>query len=46
MSAQTIPLGKKVSTCTRCAQVDDLLHQVSEVQETIKKLCNIKGAEL
>ena len=23
--------GKKISTCTRCTQVDDLLHQVAEL---------------
>ena len=37
--------GVKVSTCTRCAQVDDLLHQVTELQETVKRLCSISRAE-
>ena len=36
--------GEKVSTCKRCAQVDDLLCQVAELQETVKRLC-IRGAE-
>ena len=37
--------GEKVSTCKRCAQVDDLLCQVAELQETVKRLCSIRGAE-
>jgi len=36
---------EKVSTCKRCAQVDDLLHQVSELWETVKRLCSIKQAK-
>ena len=37
--------GEKVSTCKRCAQVDDLLHQVAELQGTVKRLCGMRGAE-
>ena len=33
--------GVKVSTCTRCAQVDDLLRQVAELQDTVRRLSNI-----
>ncbi|GAB0210389.1 hypothetical protein GRJ2_003504700 [Grus japonensis] len=38
--------GEKVSTCARCAQIDDLLRQVAELQETVKRLCSIRGAEM
>ena len=34
--------GEKVSTCERLAQVDDLLHQVAHLQETVKRLHCIK----
>ena len=37
--------GEKVSTCKRCAQADGLLHQVAKLQETVKKLCGIRGAK-
>ncbi|PKU30634.1 28s ribosomal protein mitochondrial [Limosa lapponica baueri] len=37
--------GEKESTCKSCAQTDDLLHQVSELQETVERLCIIRGAE-
>ena len=37
--------GEKVSTCKRCAQVDDLLRQVAELQKTGKRLRGIRGAE-
>ena len=37
--------GEEVSTCKRRAQVDDLLCQVAELQETVKRLCSIRGAE-
>ena len=37
--------GETVSACKRCAQVDDLLCQVAKLQETVKRLCSIRGAE-
>lgn len=38
--------GAKVSACTKCGQVDDLLHQVTMVQETVKRLCSISRTEI
>ena len=35
--------GEKVNNCRRCAWVDDLLCQVAELQETVKRLCSISG---
>ena len=31
--------------CKRCAQVEDLLQQVAELQEVVRRLCNIREAE-
>lgn len=31
--------------CKRCAQVEDLLHQVAELQEAVRRLCNIRETE-
>lgn len=36
---------ENVSTCTRCSQVEDLLHQVAKFQETVKRVCSITGFE-
>jgi len=38
--------GAKVSPCIRCAQVEDLLRQVAELQETVERLCSVRGAEM
>lgn len=38
--------GEKVSTHARCAQFGDLLHQVVELQETVKRLLGIRGDEV
>lgn len=38
--------GEKISTCTQCAQVVDLLCRVAELQETVNRLCSIRGAEM
>lgn len=38
------PRGK-VSTWIRCAQINDLLRQVTELQEIVKRLCRIREAE-
>ena len=38
--------GALVSACTRCRQVEDLMRQVAELQETVKRLRSIRGAEL
>ncbi|GAB0175625.1 hypothetical protein GRJ2_000027700 [Grus japonensis] len=38
--------GEKGSTCKRCAQVGDVLHQVAELQETVKRLCSIRGSKM
>ena len=38
--------GEKVSASIRCAWVEDLLLQVAELQETVKRLCSTRGAEM
>ena len=38
--------GVLVSACTRCRQVEDLIDQVAELQETVNRLRSIRGAEL
>ena len=38
--------GALLSACTRCRQVEDLVHQVAELQEIVNRLCSIGGAEL
>jgi len=40
------PSGALVSACTRCRQVEDLIGQEAELQETVHRLCCIRGAEL
>ncbi|OPJ82772.1 hypothetical protein AV530_014157 [Patagioenas fasciata monilis] len=37
---------EKASACIRCAQVDDLAPQVAELQETPKRLCSVREAEM
>lgn len=32
--------------CKKCAQVDDLLHQVAELQELVSSLYGVKKAEV
>jgi len=34
--------GALVSASTRCRQVEDLIHQVTELQETVKRLGSIR----
>jgi len=38
--------GALLSACTRCWQVEDLISQVAELQETVNRLRSIRGAEL
>jgi len=38
--------GAKVSPCRRCAQAEDLLRQVAELQETVTRLRTIRGVEI
>ncbi|PKU34838.1 28s ribosomal protein mitochondrial [Limosa lapponica baueri] len=38
--------GEKESICKSCAQVDDRLHQVAELQETVKRLRSIRGTKM
>jgi len=38
--------GAPVSVCSRCRQVEDLIRQVAELQETVSSLRSIRGAEL
>ena len=38
--------GVLVSACTRCRQVEDLIGQVAEPQETVKRLRGIRGTEI
>jgi len=38
--------GALVSACTRCRQVEDLIHQVAELQEIVNMLPIIRGSEL
>jgi len=38
--------GALVNACPRCGQVGDVICQVAELQETVKRLCSIRGAEL
>jgi len=38
--------GALVSACTRCRQVEDLIHQVAELQDTVNRLRSIREAEL
>lgn len=38
--------GEKAGTCTKHAQVNDLLQQVVELQETVNRLHSIRGAEM
>lgn len=40
------PLDEKVRSYTRCARVDDLLCEVSELQETGERMHNIGKAEV
>jgi len=38
--------GALVRACTRSRQDEELIHQVAELQETVKRLPSIRGAEL
>jgi len=38
--------GALVSACTRCRHIEDLIHQVAELQEPVNRLLSIRGAEL
>ena len=40
-----LPPEAQASTCKRCKQVEDLSHQVAELQETVRRLHGIRGAE-
>lgn len=36
---------ENISICTRCSQVEELLHLVAKFQETLKRVCSITGFE-
>jgi len=38
--------GALVSACTSCGQVEDLIQQVAQLQQTVNRLRSIRGAEL
>ena len=40
-----LPPEAQARTCERCKQVEDLSHQVAELQETVRRLRSVRGAE-